>query len=397
MKPRLSIMIFLQFAILGSYITSMGGYLASIGLAGHIGYFYAIGGFISLFVPALMGILADTKIASQRLYGYLHLFLAVFLCVFGFYCSSGAITGVNVIWSLLLYAMIPISVIPTIPLAYSTIFAVLKQNGMDSGKEFPRIRVFGTVGFIFSMLAVDLLGVQHSHLQFFVGAFFAFILSGWSFVIPDCPPAGRAGNGAGSSVKLFKSRPLAIFFALSLCFGMLEKISEAYTNPFLASLDVSHPNAILSISRVAEVVGILLIPPMLRYFGIKKTLAVSLFSRIVYYGCLAFGSSNGSIWPLVASMISYGSAFSFFSIAGSIFVENRVEPSFRSTAQGTMSVMTNGFGAIAGSMAAQWLFDSLIPSSSSWSGMWWVLTAFSAVLSVLFILIFKPGSTSAGK
>lgn len=396
MKTRLSIMIFLQFAILGSYITSMGGYLVSIGMGGHIGPFYAIGGFISLFLPALMGILADRNIPSQKLYGWLHLFLGFFLFVFGFYCSKGMITDKDVIWSLLLYAMIPLSVIPTIPLAYSTIFAVLKQNGIDSGKEFPKIRVYGTVGFIFSMLAVDLMGVQHSHLQFFVGALFAFLLSAWSLGIPDCPPAGRGEYSAVFFRKLFKSRPLAVFFALSLCFGMLEKISEAYTNPFLASMDVLHPNALLSVSRVAEVMGILLIPIMVRHFGIKRTIVVSMFSWIVYYGCLALGCYGGSIWPLLVSMISYGIAFSFFSIAGAIFVNSSVEDSLRSTAQGMMSVMTNGIGAMAGSMAAQWLFDSFVPASS-WSGMWWMLTAFSFLILLLLVFIFKPGATSAVK
>jgi len=382
-------MMFLQFAILGSYITSFGGYLASIGLAGNIGPFYAIGGFIAILLPALMGMLADRKVSSQKLYGILHLLLGIFLCLFGFYCSRRIASG-NIYISLLLYSTIPLLVIPTIPLSYSTIFAVLKQRELDSESNFPRIRVYGTVGFIFSMVAVDLLGIQHSHIQFYFAALFAFILAVWSLGIPDCPPVRREGNNLRYSLGLFKNRQLAVFFVLTFCLGMLEKISEAYTNPFFSFLNLSHPNAILSVSRVAEIVGILLIPLMLRKFGIKKTIAGAIISWVVYYGFLGIGSSCGRNWPLLVSMLSYGSAFSFFSISGSIFVENSVDKSLRSTAQGVMSVMTNGIGAVAGAMSAQWLYDSMVPSTGGWGGMWYVLTAFTLLILVLFILFFRP-------
>jgi len=383
-------MIFLQFAILGSYITSFGGYLASIGLSGNIGPFYAIGGFIALLLPALMGVLADRKISSQKLYGILHLLLGVFLCLFGFWCSR-MISTANVLVSLILYATIPMLVIPTIPLAYSTVFAVLKQQGMDEKKEFPNIRVFGTVGFIFSMLLVDVMGVQHSHIQFFIGAIFAFILSGWSRGIPDCPPVRReVGGGIRYSFSLFRNRQLAVFFVLCFCLGMLEKISEAYTNPFFAEMNLPHPNAVLSISRVTEILGILLIPFMLRSVGMKTTVAVSILSWVVYYGCLGLGGGSGLSWLFIISMISYGTAFSFFSIAGSIFVENSVDMSLRSTAQGVMSVMTNGIGAIVGALSAQWLFDCFVPSTGLWDGMWYVLALFALLLFVMFLFVFRP-------
>jgi len=382
-------MIFLQFAILGSYITSFGGYLASVGLAANIGPFYAIGGFIAIFMPALMGILADRRISSQKLYGILHLLLGVCFCCFGFWCSR-MMASAHILVSLSLYAIIPMLMIPTIPLAYSTIFAVLKQQGQDSDSNFPKIRVYGTVGFIFSMVTVDLLGIQHSHIQFYLAALFAFILAVWSLGIPDCPPVRREDNSFRYSLSLFRNRQLAVFFALTFCLGMLEKISEAYTNPFFTSLNLPHPNAVLSISRVAEIAGIMMIPLMLRHFGIKKTIAVSIISWTVYYGFLGIGSACGRVWPLLVSMISYGSAFSFFSIAGSIFVENTVDRSLRSTAQGVMSVMTNGFGAVAGAMSAQWLFDSMVPVSGNWEGMWYVLTALTLVLFVLFLFIFRP-------
>lgn len=386
-------MMFLQFAILGSYITSFGGYLASVGLAGHIGPFYAIGGIIAILLPALMGMLADRKISSQKLYGILHLLLGISLSVFGFYCSRKIVSG-SIFVSLLLYSTIPLLVIPTIPLSYSTIFAVLKKQGGDEKEDFPRVRVLGTVGFIFSMLAVDFLGIQHSHIQFYVGALFAFILSAWSLGIPDCPPVRReVGNNFVYSLSLFKNRSLAVFYILTFCLGMLEKISEAYTNPFFTSLSLPHPNAVLSVSRVAEVVGILLIPMMLRTFGIKRTIAVAIFSWTAYYGCLGLGGATGQVWPLLISMLSYGSAFSFFSISGSIFVENSVDVSLRSTAQGVMSVMTNGIGAVSGAVFAQWLFDSVVPSSAGWGGMWYVLSAFSILVAVLFLFLFKEGKS----
>jgi len=385
-------MIFLEFAVLGSYITSMGGYLASIGLSGHIGPFYAVGGFAALVTPALMGILADRKIPSQRLYGMMHLILGIVLLFFGVYCRNWLLT--SSVWvSLAVYSLIPLLMIPTIPLAYSTTFAVLKQNGMDVDRLFPRIRVFGTVGFIFSMLAVDLAGVQHSYMQFVVGGCLALILSVWSLKIPDCPPERRErGNWWGNISILLKNRQLCVFFALSMCLGMLERVSEAYTNPFLSSLNLNHPNAILSISRVAEVLGILLIPMMMMKWGIKVTILVAIASWIVYYAGLGFGN-GGSLLPLIiTSMLAYGVAFSFFSISGSIFVENTVSRAERSTAQGFMTMMTNGVGSTVGAMAAQGLFNMFVPSGNGgWSGMWCSITLFTGIVLCCTAIFFKPG------
>lgn len=389
LKFRLSVMIFLQFAVLGSYITSMGGYLSSIGLSAHIGVFYAMGGFAALVTPALMGILADRRIPSQRLYGMMHCCLGVCLLSFGVWCRFN-ISSVNLIWSLIIYSTIPLLVIPTIPLAYSTIYAVLNRNGMNPERDFPRIRVYGTIGFIFSMLAVDFLGLQHSYGQFIFGAVSAFILAAWSFLIPNCPPVqNRERTKLTESLKLFRNPQLCIFFILFFCMGMLEKISEAYTSPFFSSVSVSHPNALLSVSRVAEVCGILAIPFMLRHFGVKKTISTAIAAWVVYYLSLAFGDNGSRFWLLVLSMASYGAAFSFFSIVGSIFVENTVENAFRSTAQGVMTVMTNGLGTIAGSLSAQFLYNSTVAASGGWTPMWVVLASFSLMLFVLFVVIFK--------
>ena len=169
MKMRLIVMNFLQFAVWGAYLTSMGTYLAGVGLGGHIGIFYAMQGIVSLFMPAVLGIVADRWIPAQRLLGLSHLLAALFMGGAGYYAMT---TGPQVEFAPL-FSFYSVSVafyMPTLALSNSVAYTALDKAGLDTIKAFPPIRTFGTIGFICSMWLVDLLGFQSNYMQFFTCA-----------------------------------------------------------------------------------------------------------------------------------------------------------------------------------------------------------------------------------
>lgn len=392
LKFRLIVMNFLELAVLGSYIISLGSFLARHGHPQDIGTFYAAGGFISLFTPLLMGLVADRRISSQKLLGMLHLLLGCILISFGLYAKDNIASG-NILISLLFYCLIPLTYLPTLPLTISTSFAVLSRNSMDIGRSYPPIRMFGTIGFIIGMVLVDFLGFQYTHGQFFVAACFAFLQALWSMLIPNCPPGqDHTRTSLLSSFKLLKSRSLLVFFAFILCMGIMLKISEAYTNPCLSDAGVVHANALISLSRISEALFILLIPFFLKKIGIRRILMGSILAWCVYYAALGSGDAEGRLYLYIVSMAVYGMAFNFFNIAGSIYLEQNTDDSVRSTAQGMMSLLTNGAGSLIGAVTAQGLVNKLVyrTSNPDWSSVWFILSGLCIILFCVFAVIFKP-------
>lgn len=382
-------MFFLQFAVLGSFIISLGGYLSSQGLGEYIGQFYILGGFVNLVFPALFGIVADRYVPAQKLYGSVHLLLAVFLVVFAFYLKDGLdVSGVPI--AIVIFSVISCLYYPTIPMAFSVSFISLRYRKADVQKDVPVVRMFGTIGFVVAMVLTDLLGVQFSYGQFLVGAAFALTLSIWSLLLPDCPSGQNISFGGFlSGFKLLKDKRISIFFFFVLCVGVTLKLSEAYVNPFFSALKIDHPNILASISRISETFCILLIPISLKMLGVRKTIALAIAAWCIHFAFLACGAMSDSIWPLVISMVVYGIGFDFFNIAGMIYVDSLVKPEVRSTAQGLFAMFTNGFGCIIGAVTGQLLFKSYVFSSSSpdWSSPWFVISVGCFVLLSLFFLL----------
>jgi len=390
---------FLELGVLGSYIISLGSFLARNGHPQDIGTFYATGGLISLITPLLMGLIADRRISSQKLLGILHLLLGCILILFGLYAKDNIASG-NIIFSLLLWCLIPLTYLPTIPLTISTSFAVLTRYSMDIGRAYPPIRMFGTLGFVAGMLLVDYLGLQYTHGQFFVAACFAFLQAALSLRLPDCPPRqDHTRTSLSDGLKMLKSRNLIIFFAFTLCMGIMLKVSEAYTNPFFSDMGVTHANALISISRISEALFILLIPFFLKKIGIRKIILGAVVAWCIYYAALGLGNPAGRMYLYVLSMIVYGIAFDFFNIAGSIYVEQNTDDSVRSTAQGMISLLTNGAGSLIGAISAQGLVNGLVYQNSSprWQAVWFILSGTSILLFCIFAVIFRPERTKTEK
>lgn len=402
---------FLQFGVWGAYLTSMGSYLATTGMASYIGMFYAMQGVVSLFMPAVMGIIADRWVPAQRLLGVCHLLAALFMAGTG-YCALQMGEGSSV-WPLFVFYTLSVAFyMPTIALSYSVAYSVLESRGEDTVSAFPPIRVWGTVGFICSMLACDFLGYQHSAMQFVQSAVLGLILGFYCFSLPNCPTAedsSRKGLAEALGVRafaLFKQPRMALFFIFSMLLGVSLQITNGFANPFISSFKevaefastfgANHANALISLSQISETLCILLIPFFLKRFGIKRVMLIAMFAWVLRFALFGLGNPGGGVWMFVLSMIVYGIAFDFFNISGSLYVNEQTDDSIRSSAQGLFMIMTNGVGATIGTLAAQAVINRFVYSESEglaqiagWQTSWLIFAAYSMVVAILFAIFFK--------
>ena len=429
-KIRLIILSFLQFAVWGAYLTSMGNYLGSIGLGQQIGLFYAMQGFVSILMPAIMGIIADRWIPAQKLLGISHLIAAIFLGAAGYYgMQHSDSTDFTTLFSL--YSLSVMFYMPTIALSNSVAYSALINNNFDTIKTFPPIRTFGTIGFIVAMLFVNFAGFengnftlnfsnsqgfvsfQNTYAQFFVSAFLGIVLFAYSFTLPHCPTnksdeKQTLYDALGlKAFALFKDKKMAIFFVFSMLLGISLQITNGYANPFITSFKdipqyadswgANNANALISLSQVSETLCILLIPFCLKRFGIKKVMLMAMFSWFLRFGLFAVGDPGSGVWMFILSMIVYGVAFDFFNVSGSLFVDQETDDNIRSSAQGVFMMMTNGLGSTIGMLVAgeivnyYQIFSDIDPVTkmNGWYSAWTIFACYSLVVAILFMLVLK--------
>lgn len=411
-KLRLIVMNFLEFAIWGAYLTSMGNYLAKVGLAENIGWFYAIQGIVSLFMPVLVGIVADRFIPAQKVLSLCHLIAGVFMGATGAYAmSAGAEVEFGTLFSL--YTMSVAFFMPTIGLSNSVAYTALNKAGLDTVKAFPPIRVFGTIGFICSMLFVDFAGFQGTYEQFFVSAVLGLCLSAYALTLTNCPVDKSAGKSNSlvdilglRAFTLFKNKDMAVFFIFSMLLGVSLQITNGFANPFITSFKgvaeyadtfgANHANALISLSQVSETLCILLIPFFLKKFGIKKVMLIAMLGWVLRFGLFGLGNPGEGVWMFILSMVVYGVAFDFFNISGSLYVDKVTDTSIRSSAQGLFMIMTNGIGATIGTLSAQAVVNNFVYSQTDplaqiagWNTSWLIFAGYALVVAVLFAIIFR--------
>ena len=410
MKYRLIGMSFLQFAVWGAYLISMGGYLFNAGMGDKIGYFYAMQGVVSLFMPALMGIVADRWVPAQKLLAGCHLISALCMAMVG-YVGLTSEASPSFLSLMVPYSLAVAFYMPTLALSNSVSYTAMEKVGLEPIKNFPPIRVFGTIGFICSMLLTDVLGFQSTPMQFFLSAGIGAMASCYSLTLPACPTANKSAGKTWRDVlgmnafALFKERKMAVFFIFSILLGVALQITNGFANPFLQSFEklpeyadafgVRHANALISLSQLSETFCLLLIPFALRRFGIKFVMLIAMLCWVFRFGLFGLGNPGDGVWMFILSMLVYGVAFDFFNISGSLFVNKETDLSMRSSAQGLFMMMTNGFGATIGTVLAQQVvnhfvdFASNVPQVEGWSKAWFVFAGYMLVVAVLFALLFK--------
>ena len=414
LKVRLTAMNFLEFAVWGAYLTSMGRYLGEIGLGANIGFFYSIQGIVSLFMPAIIGIVADRWVQAQKMLGYCHLMAGGLMVALAWYCMTNAqAIDTSVVFSL--YSLSVAFYMPTLALSNSVAFNALQKAGMDMVKDFPPIRVFGTVGFIIAMWFVDIMDFEASQMQFMTSGVLGIILFLYSFTLPKCEVSSGKGKNSFAeefglkAFSLFKQKKMALFFLFSMMLGVSLQITNGFANPFIASFasmpeyadtfGVRHTNILLSLSQISEACCILLIPFFMKRFGIKNVMLIAMMAWVLRFGLFALGNPGDGVWMFVLSMLVYGVAFDFFNISGAFFVDMNTDTNIRSSAQGLFMLVTNGIGATIGTLAAQWVVNQYTTTESfgdnsfivgDWSTCWFVFAAYSLFVAISFALVFKP-------
>lgn len=403
-KYRLIIMNFLQFFIWGSWLISLGGYMGGQlhFEGGQIGAIFATMGIASLIMPGIIGIIADKWLNAEKVLGICHLL--------GFGCLLYASTATNynhMYWAMLLNLLV---YMPTLSLSNTVSYNALEQYNYDLVKDFPPIRVWGTIGFIVAMWVVDFTGFKSTNMQLYVGAIAALVLGMYSFTLPKCQPAKLESKTLLSAfgldaLQLFKKKKMVIFFFFSMLLGAALQITNTYGDLFLGSFaqipqfansfGVKHSVVLLSISQMSETLFILAIPFFLRRFGIKQVMLISMFAWVLRFGLFGLGDPGSGLWMLILSMIIYGMAFDFFNISGSLFVELEAKPEIRASAQGLFFMMTNGFGAIMGGYAsgavvdAFSVYESGMLVSREWPAIWFIFAGYALIIGVLFAFVFK--------
>ncbi|MCF6171782.1 MAG: nucleoside permease [Bacteroidales bacterium] len=400
-KFRITVMNFLQFFIWGAWLLSFGKYLGvTLDFSGEqIGAIFMTLGIASLFMPGLLGIVADRWISANKLFALIHILGSVLL-----YFAAQQTDFNSLYLVMLFYLML---YMPTIALDNTVSYYLLEKEGYDIVKDFPPIRVWGTVGFIFAVWIIDLLGWGLSNYQLYFAALFSLILGLYSLTLPNCSiektqAKKTLAQALGlDALVLFKNKKMAVFFIFSMMLGAALQITNMWGEAFLhdfGKIDaykdafaVTHNGILMSVSQISEALFILTIPFFLKRFGIKKVMLMSMFAWVLRFALFGIGFPTGfGLVLLVFSMIIYGMAFDFFNISGSLFVEMEAAPRIRASAQGLFMIMTNGFGAMAGAYGSGVIIEIFTRDGvRNWQGIWFIFAAYSLVVGIAFMFLFK--------
>jgi MFS transporter, NHS family, xanthosine permease len=399
LKLRLIIMQFLQFFVWGSWLLTIGAYWFQTKhwSGAEFGAIFSTMGVSSLFMPAVSGIIADRFINAEKLYALFHL-IGAFILFFIPEINSPQLMFWVMLGNMIFY-------MPTISLSISISYSAIKNTGLDIIRDYPPIRVWGTIGFIVALWTVSLAGFETSYAQFYLASTASLLLAAYAFFLPKCPPLGKRTTLANSlgleAFSLFKNPNMAFFFLFAMLLGAALQLTNAYGDTFLhdfATMEehkntfaVKHPAVILSISQISETLFILTIPFFLRHFGIKNVMIISMLAWVMRFGLLAYGNPSDGLWMIILSCIIYGMAFDFFNISGSLFVETQAQPSMRASSQGLFMMMVNGFGAFFGSILSGILIDRyfLVAGKFDWSAIWFSFATYVAVVAIFFAVLFK--------
>lgn len=402
-KNRLIAMNFFQFFVWGAWLITIANFwFGTKHWEGtQFGLVFGTMGIASLFMPTITGIIADRWINAEKLYGVLHILYGLVLFVLP------QITSPDTFIYIMLLAMC--FYMPTIALSNSISYTGLKNSdSADVVKDFPPIRVWGTIGFIAAMWLTNLSGNKATAYQFYIAGIAAILLGFYAFTLPKCPPQRTKSEKTPlfetlglEAFRLFANYKMALFFIFSMFLGGALQLTNAYGDVFLDefknvpqyadSFVVKYSTIIMSISQISETLFILAIPYFLKRFGIKQVMLFSMVAWVLRFGLFAYGNPTDGLWMIIMSCVVYGMAFDFFNISGSLFVETSTDSKIRSSAQGLFMMMTNGFGAVLGSFTSGWAIEQFFTHDGTrdWHTIWLAFAGYSLVIAILFAVFFK--------
>ena len=388
-KIQLSFMMFLEFFIWGGWFVTMGTFLSqSFNASGsQLAQAYETQSIGAIIAPFIIGLIADRYFSAQKILGFLHILGAVIL-----YLAGTSEDFISFYPFVLIYMIL---YMPTLALVNSVAFRQMK----DPSKEFPPIRVFGTVGWIVAGLTIGYLGWESQKLlsyTFYLTASASAILGVFSFTLPDTPPTAEKGGYNISKIlgldalSLLKDTKYLIFFISSILICIPLAFYYQHANQFLNELGMQKAAAVMTLGQISEALFILLLPVFLKRYGIKTTLIVGMLAWVVRYVLFAYGDIGENAWMLIFGVILHGICYDFFFVSGQIYTDYKAGDKFKSSAQGLITLATYGLGMLVGFRLAGYITDQFIISSGhDWTQIWIIPSGFALFVLVFFILTFK--------
>ena len=398
-QARLCVMMFLQFFIWGGWFVTMGSFLVSnLAASGsQIGTAYSTQSWGAIFAPFIFGLLADRYFQAQRLLCVLHLAGAALMV------ELARAPGFATFYPCLLLYMI--LYMPTLALANAIAFRQLA----DPARQFARIRVWGTVGWIVAGLAISFVFAWDSPAAMAGGALkntflmcgaASLVLGIYSLTLPRTPPgvdpAAKVhwGDFLGlQALKLLKERNFLVFFLASVSICVPLAFYYQHANQFLTEIHVRNPTGKQTLGQMSEVLFMLLIPVFLQRFGMKTTLLVGMLAWAVRYLMFAFGNAAGGAWLLIVGIALHGVCYDFFFVSGQIFIDSKAGKDVKSAAQGLITLATYGVGMLVGFWLAGRVTDIYaVHDAHDWRSIWLVPAGVAALVFAVFALSFKNTS-----
>ncbi len=449
MQARLSLLYFLQFGVWGSYLTCFGQLLGAGGLGADIAWFYAAIGFVSILTPWLFGRIADKTGRPEKLLGACHLAAAFLMFVMWHYAAGHEQLQFSVFYPL--YLGFLAFYMPTMALANTTSFALLACSGRDTVKSFPSIRIWGTVGFVAAMWFVNSaywvdghlgfafsdggdvghLRFQYNAMQLFCSGVMGVAVGLYSLSLPTlisrsahASSGGPMNHSAGADSsrrsladslrRMFASRPRTVFLIFVVFSGVCMQISNGFVTPFInhfmgigdyaRSLASGNATMLFSLSQISEAATVLLVAIALPRLGIRWVYALGLLAWALRFLFLGFGNPGDGLWLLVGSMIVYGVAFNFITIAGHLYIQQVAPEGMKGFAQGLMMFMSNGIGATCGTLVAggvinRWCDWQMMPVGGSsammrlfmgdWFWPWIIFACYALVVCIVWLILMR--------
>jgi len=391
---KLSAMMFLEFFIWGAWFVTMGTYLGKNLLSNdvQIGSAYSTQSLGAIIAPFIIGLIADKFFSAQKVLGVLHLVGGALLWV------AGASLNFDGFFPFILGYMI--AYMPTLALVNSISFKQMK----DPGKEFPSIRVFGTIGWIIAGLVIGWLNWEQSGnliLTFKMASAASIILGLLSFFLPDTPPVKKGektsfGEIIGlDAIGLLKNKSYLLFFLASVAICIPLAFYYNFTNPFLNEVGMKGAAGVQSLGQVSETLFMLLMPLFFARLGVKKMLAIGMIAWVVRYLFFAFGNADSNYWMLIGGIVLHGICYDFFFVTGQIYTDRLAGEKFKSAAQGFITLATYGVGMLIGSIISGMVVNKyVIDGGHIWQSIWVIPAGIAALVALLFMLFFTDKNKS---
>ncbi len=402
-RVKLAVMMFLEFFVWGSWAVTMGTYLSKLGFDGtQIGTAYTATGWAAIVSPFFIGMVADRFFSAERVLGVLHLVGAGII----YYAST--VQDFSLFFPILLaYAL---CYMPTLALVNAIAFNVID----DPGKQFPMIRVFGTIGWIAAGLTITYVlgssipGVDGTAIPMRMAAIASAVLGVYSFFLPNTPPKG-AGKAVTisdvlglESLSLMKDRSFAIFVIASLVISIPLAFYYNFTNLFLNELGMEGVAAKMSYGQMSEIFFMIVFPFFFIRMGIKWTLAAGMAAWAVRYVLFANGDTDSLISLLYLGILLHGICYDFFFMTGHIYVNREAPKEIQASAQGFIALVTYGVGMVIGSMLSGPIVDAYkivgtdgAVTGHDWQSIWMIPAGMAFAVLVVFVLLFKEPEEKA--